>query len=70
MKRNKIMGKSLIVTGSVLSILGIIIIFVKGNSTVTFMSLPVLFLGILIWYNSNKNSLAKNNDSESVIPKG
>jgi len=64
------MGKSLIVTGSVLSILGIIIIFVKGNSTVTFMSLPVLFLGILIWYNSNKNSLAKNNDSESVIPKG
>jgi len=62
-------GKSLIITGSVLSILGIMIIFAKGNSTVTFMSLPVLFLGILIWYNSNKNSLSKNNDSESVITK-
>jgi len=60
MKRNKIVGKALIVTGSILSILGIIIIFVKGNSTVTFMSLPVLLLGIFIWYNSNKNSLAKN----------
>jgi hypothetical protein len=70
MKWNKIVGKSLIVSGSVLSILGIIIIFAKGNSTVTFMSLPVLFLGILIWYNTNRNSLAKNNDSESVIPKG
>jgi len=69
MKRNKIVGKSLIITGSVLSILGIMIIFAKGNSTVTFMSLPVLFLGILIWYNSNKNSLSKNNDSESVITK-
>ena len=69
MKWNKIVGKSLIVTGSVLSILGIIIIFVKGNSMVTFMSLPVLFLGILIWYDSNKNSLAKNKESESVIPK-
>jgi len=60
MKRNKIVGKALIVTGCVLSILGIIIIFVKGNSTVTFMSLPVLFLGIFIWNNSNKKSLAKN----------
>ena len=60
MKRNKIVGKAFIVTGCVLSILGIIIIFVKGNSTVTFMSLPVLFLGIFIWYNSNKKSLAKN----------
>ena len=66
MKWNKIVGKSLIITGSFLSILGITILIAKGNSMVTFMSLPIVFLGIFIWYNPGKNLPAKKDDSRSV----
>ena len=66
MKWNKIVGKSLIVTGSFLSILGITIIVVKGNSLVSFMSLPIILLGILIWHNTGKNPSAEKGDSRSV----
>jgi hypothetical protein len=66
MKWNKIVGKSLIVAGSLLSILGITIVLVKGNSMVTIMSIPIVFLGIIIWHNAGENPSAKKGDSKSV----
>ena len=67
MKRNRVIGKILIACGSVLSVLGIIIFFVKDSSIVSVMSLPVLFIGIIIWYNSKKTSLVKNDTRGTMI---
>ena len=58
MNRNKITGIILIISGCVLSITGIILLFVKGNSMIPFISVPVIFFGILIWYNAETNSSA------------
>ena len=56
MNRNKIIGMLLIVSGSVLSTIGIILLFVKGSSMIPFISVPVIFFGILIWYNAERNT--------------
>lgn len=56
MNRNKIAGTVLIITGCVLSIIGIILLFFKGRSMVPLISVPLLFLGILIWFNADRNS--------------
>ena len=58
MNRNKITGIVLIITGCVLSIIGITLLFVKGSSRIPFISVPVIFFGILIWYNAERNSSA------------
>ncbi len=68
MKRNNIIGKILIISGSVLCVLGTILFFVKGTSIVSIMSLLVLFIGMIIWYNSKKTSPVKNDNSGSMIP--
>ena len=59
MKKTKKTGQILMICGSMLSILGIIILLAKGTSTVSFMSLPVIFFGILIWINAEKDPSAK-----------
>lgn len=56
MNRSKITGAVLIMLGCVLSIIGIILLFVKGSSMIPFISVPVIFFGILIWYNAERNS--------------
>ena len=56
MNRGKITGAVLIMLGSVLSLIGIILLFVKGSSMIPFISVPVIFFGILIWYNAERNS--------------
>ena len=58
MNRYKITGTVLIISGSVLSTIGIILLFVKGISMIPFISVPVIFFGILIWYNAERNSSA------------
>ena len=55
MKRNNITGRILIICGSVLSILGVILFMIKGSSIVSIMSMPVLLIGIIIWYKSKIN---------------
>jgi len=62
MKRNRTIGKILIICGSVLSIIGITLLLTKGSSTVSFMSLPIIFLGIVIWHNAAKISAAPGKD--------
>ena len=56
MNRNRITGIVLIITGCVLSIIGITLLFVKGSSMIPFISVPVMFFGILIWHNAERNS--------------
>lgn len=56
MNRNKITGAILILAGCMLSMLGIVLLFLKGSSMVPLISVPVMFFGILIWYNGEKNS--------------
>lgn len=56
MNRTKITGLVLIITGCVLSIVGITLLFVKGSSMIPFMSVPVMFFGILLWHNEERNS--------------
>ncbi|HET9279144.1 MAG TPA: hypothetical protein VFN95_13195 [Flavitalea sp.] len=56
MNRYKITGTVLIISGSVLSIIGIILLFVKGSSMIPFISVPVIFFGILIWYNAERDT--------------
>lgn len=58
MKRNKLIGKLLIITGAILCVLGVVLILVKETSIVTFMSLPILFIGIVISHNSKKDPSA------------
>lgn len=69
MKQSNIIGRILIIGGSVLCVLGSILFFAKDSLIVSIMSLPVLFAGMIIWYNSKKTSLAKNENSGSMIPK-
>ncbi|HET9432538.1 MAG TPA: hypothetical protein VFO37_02220 [Chitinophagaceae bacterium] len=56
MNRNKITGLVLIITGCVLSIIGITLLFIKSSSMIPFISVPVMFFGILIWHNAERNS--------------
>ena len=56
MNPTKITGLVLIITGCVLSIVGITLLFVKGSSMIPFMSVPVMFFGILLWHNEERNS--------------
>jgi hypothetical protein len=58
MKRNRTIGKILIICGSVLSIIGITLLLAKGSSTVLFMSLPIIFLGSIIGHNAENISTA------------
>ena len=58
MNRIKITGTVLIITGCLLSMIGITLLFVKGNSMIPFISVPVIFFGVLIWYNAERNSSA------------
>ena len=58
MNRNKITGIILIISGFILSITGVLLIFFKGNSMIPFISVPVIFFGILIWYYAERNSSA------------
>lgn len=58
MKKNKTIGKILIICGCTLSLIGIILFFNKKHSIVSIMSLPIIFLGIFIWLNSEKTSSA------------
>lgn len=67
MNRSRVIGKTLIICGTVLSVPGIIILFAKNNPIVSVMSLPVLFIGIIIWYNPKKNSPVKNDNRGSMI---
>ena len=67
MNRSRVIGKTLIICGTVLSIPGIIILFAKNSPIVSVMSLPVLFIGIIIWYNPKKNSTVKNDNRGSMI---
>jgi hypothetical protein len=55
MKGKKMTGKLLIITGSILGALGVILILVKKGSIVTFMSLPVLIMGIIMSHNAKKD---------------
>jgi hypothetical protein len=56
MNRHKITGTILIIAGCVLSLIGIVLLFIKGNTMIPFLSVPVIFFGILIWYNGGRNS--------------
>ena len=67
MNWGRVFGKTLIIGGTVLSVLGIIILFAKNSPIVSVMSLPVLFIGIIIWYNSKKNPPVKNDNRGSMI---
>lgn len=67
MNWSRVIGKTLIICGTVLSVLGIIILFAKNSPIVSVMSLPVLFIGIIIWYNPKKNPPVKNDNRGSVI---
>lgn len=58
MNRNKITGAVLIISGAVLSAIGIILLYVKGSSMVPFIAVPVIFFGILIRYNAERNTSA------------
>jgi hypothetical protein len=56
MNRNRTFGKILSLCGSILSIIGITLLLAKSSSRVLFMSLPILFLGMIIWHNTEKIS--------------
>lgn len=56
MNRNRTFGKILIICGSVLTIIGITLLLAKGSSRVLFMSLAIIFLGMIIWHNTEKVS--------------
>jgi hypothetical protein len=56
MNRNRTFGKILIICGSVLTIIGITLLLAKGSSRVLFMSLAIIFPGMIIWHNTEKVS--------------
>ena len=66
MNRNKITSIVLIITGSLLSMIGIIRLFVKGSSMIPFISVPVIFFGILIWYTAERYSSATADELRDV----
>lgn len=55
MKGNKMIGKLFVITGFMLAVVGVILVLVKEGSIVTFMSLPVLFMGIVMSHNAKKD---------------
>jgi len=61
-------GTALLAVGFILFILGTGIKYVKGNSTLTFKSLGVILLEVIIWLNSGKVSSTTNKrDRESGV---
>ena len=48
-------GKTLIVAGCILSLIGVALMLAKGKMTVAIMSLPVLLIGIVISHHSKKD---------------
>ena len=54
--RNRLVGIVYVIIGLTLLILGIAGTLFKGNSVVTFTSLPVIFFGVFFWYNSRNSS--------------
>lgn len=55
-KRNRTAGIVFVIIGFILLTLGIVIVFVKGHSIVVFISLPLIFLGLVILSNSKKDT--------------
>lgn len=62
MKQNKTVGRLLIICGCILALLGIILFFVKKHAIVSFMSFPLILLGVFIWLNAENKSSSPANE--------
>jgi hypothetical protein len=55
MTKDHMIGKLLAVTGSLLAVIGVVLLIVKDSLIVTFMSLPLILIGIVISHNPKKD---------------